>query len=831
MDVTDTPALSSQEAAIAGHREVLHGTATARVLSLYDAIRGYGAPRVSLDRGLLFTESLKTTEGQPLVLRWAQALKHFVEKVPVTIFPGELIVGRPNTWLGRWAIVYPELDGSIMPSGVEMFRKLKGKPGEVAVSDEDAKAIDEVLTPWWAGKDYATNFIHALPPDTRTLMMGPDPDNLLLWTCVVIATSPMRHSQNWTPDFTKILTRGVKGIREEAQAKLDALTDPRDIVFKRAFLEAVILTCDAMTLWSRRYAAKARELAGAEADAQRKQELLDIAETCEWVPENPARSFREALQAQWWGQLFNRIEQTSSAMGQGRMDQYLLPYYRKDLAEGRITQASAIELLHCLWLQMSQVTEIKLNPGAAAGTEGFSQFSDVCVGGQTAEGRDATNELSYLILESMRALQITSPDPCVRIHAGTPDAFLHHVVECIKDGKGYPKLLNDEDVIPFYLANGATFKEALDWCISGCCENRLPNRETNVTAGGGINYGSITEMTFRNGHLKVLRDIQLGLPTGDPRQWTSYEQVWAAFRAQLEHLAQHVLVQQYQAMKMKAQYFAAPQTSMLHDLAMAECRDLHTHGEWFQGAIDHSTFEAIGKGTAIDSLAAVKHLIFDTKKLSWDQLLTAMEANWEGHEAVRQLCLHAPKYGNGIEWVDQIGFDIETVILEFLDRHAKPHGQVFLLRQIPITFHVPFGKVTWATPNGRKATEYLAEGISASHGMDVKGPTVALGSIARARNRSFRQKGGDLINLKFSPANVDGEAGTRRLMQIIRAWCEMKHWHVQFNIINRETLLAAQKEPDKYRNLIVRIAGYSAYFVDLSPAQQAEIIARTEEHA
>ena len=831
MNAQAAPDLSTQEAAIAGGSVVLHGTATERVVRMYEAIRAYGPPRVALDRGLLFTESFKETEGQPLVLRWAKALKRFAEKAPVAIFPDELIVGRPNTWLGRWAIVYPELDGSIMPSGVEMFRKLKGKPGEVAVTDEDARIIDEVLTPYWTGKDYATNFIHALPEDTRFQILGPDPKNLLMYTCVVIATSPMRHSQNWTPDFTKILTRGVKGIREEAQAKLAALAEPRDVVFKRAFLEAVIVTCDAMTLWSKRYAALARELSAQEANAQRKQELLEIADVCEWVPENPARSFREALQAQWWGQLFNRVEQTSSAMGQGRMDQYLLPWYRKDLAEGRITKESAIELFHCLWLQMSQVTEIKLNPVAAAGTEGFSQFSDVCVGGQTADGRDATNELSFLILESMRGLQITSPDPCVRIHSGTPDAFLHHVVECIKDGKGYPKLLNDEDVIPFYLANGATFKEAFDWCISGCCENRLPNRETNVTAGGGVNYGSVTEMTFRNGKLKVLKDIQFGLQTGDPRSWTSFDQVWAAFRAQLEHLAHHVLVQQYQAMRMKAGYFAAPQTSMLHDLAMAECRDLHTHGEGFEGAIDHSTFEAIGKGTAIDSLAAVKHLVFDTKKLTWDQLLTAMEANWEGHEAVRQLCANAPKYGNGVDWVDAIGFDIETVILEFLDKHPKPRGQVFLLRQIPITFHVPFGKVTWATPNGRKATEYLAEGISASHGMDVKGPTVALASIARARNRSFREKGGDLINMKFNPANVAGEDGTRRLMQIIRAWCALKHWHVQFNIINRATLLAAQKDPDKYRNLIVRIAGYSAYFVDLSPAQQAEIIARTEEHA
>lgn len=825
-----TTALSNQERAIAAGSPIVAGTASERVTRMFEKVRAYGPPRVTLERSVIFTETFRETESEPLVLRWAKALKAYAEKATVTILDDELIVGRPHDWMGRWGMVYAELDGSVMPAGVEMFRKNKGKVGEVVVTDEDAHVINDVLTPYWDGKDYASNFLKHLPQDTRFLITGPDPKNLLLYTCVVISTSPMRHSQNWTPDFTKIITRGVKGIREEAQAKLAAMTDPRDVIEKKPFLDAVVLTCDAMSIWSRRYADRAAEMAKSETNPTRKAELETIAGVCAWVPENPARTFHEAVQAQWWGQLFNRIEQTSSAMGQGRMDQYLLPYYRDDLAAGRITTEQATELLQCLWLAMSQVTEIKLNPVAAAGTEGFSQFSDVCLGGQTSEGGDATNELSHLILESMRPLQLTSPDLCVRIHAGTPDAFLHHVVDCIKDGKGYPKLLNDETVIPFYLSNGATMKEALDWCISGCCENRLPNRETNVTAGGGINYGSITEMTFRRGKLKVLHDIQFGPDTGDPRGWTSFDQVWDAFKAQLLHLAPHVMVQQYQAMRMKPDYFAAPATSMLHDLAMQEGRDLHTHGTWFAGGIDHSTFEAIGKGTAIDSLAAVKHLVFDTKALTWDQLLTAMEANWEGHEPIRQLCLNAPKYGNGIDWVDRIGFDIETVILDFLHAHPKPNGQVFLLRQIPITFHVPFGKVTWATPNGRPASEYLSEGISASHGMDVKGPTVALASIAHARNRSFREKGGDLINVKFNPANVAGEDGTRRLMQVIRSWSALKHWHVQFNIINRATLIAAQKDPEKYRDLVVRIAGYSAYFVDLSPMQQAEIIARTEEH-
>ena len=345
---------------------------------MYEAIRAYGPPRVTLDRAVLFTESFKETESQPLVLRWAKALKHFVEKVPVTIFPDELIVGRPNTWFGKWGIVYPELDGSVMPAGVEMFKKNKGKPGDVTVTEEDDKIISEVLTPYWTGRDFSTNFIKSLPEDTRFVLYGPDPNNLIMQTVVIFASCSMRHSQNWTPDFTKILTRGVKGIREEAQAKLAALSEPRDIVYKKPFLDAVVMTCDAMTTWSRRYAQLARELAAKEQNPPRKQELLEIADVCEWVPENPARTFREALQSEWWGQMFNRIEQTSCAMGQGRMDQYLWPFYQKDIAEGRITKESAMELLHCLWLNMAQCIEIKMNPVTAAGAEGFAKFEDVC---------------------------------------------------------------------------------------------------------------------------------------------------------------------------------------------------------------------------------------------------------------------------------------------------------------------------------------------------------------------------------------------------------------------------------------------------------------------
>ena len=823
-------ALSAQELAIEQGQKALHGNISERVLRIFDAIRGYGSPRVTVDRAVYFTESFKTTEGQPLVLRWAKALKHVAENIPVTILEDELLVGRPNTWLGRYGLVYGELDGSLLKAAVEAAEKQVGQKGAVAFTAEDKRAIEDVLYPYWNGKDFGTSFVRRLPEDTRFFFFGPDRNNASNATGVGICTAIWRHSQNWAHDFAKILNKGCAGIRAEAQARLAALEDPHDVIAKKPFLEAVVITCDSMVTWARRYSALAAEMAARETDPRRKLELEEISAVCARVPEHPARTFREALQAQWFAQIFSRLEQNiGGQVSQGRMDQYFYPFYKKDIEDGRLTKAQAEELLQCLWLNMMQSTEIKLSPSAAAGMEGFAHFEQITIGGQTPDARDATNELSYTMIDSARPLQSSYPELAARIHANTPDRFLHAVAEAIKDGKGTPKVLNDEQVIPFYLANGATMEEALDYAGSGCIETRLVNRETHVTGNAGINYGSVVEMTLRNGRVKAWKDLQFGLETGDPRGFASFDEVWKAFLAQLEHVMRHVMTQQYAALELKPRHFAAPFASMLHDLATKECMDLHRHGEYIPGGMDLSCMESIGKGTAIDSLAAIKHLVYDTKKLTWDQLLEAIECNWEGKEAVRQLCLNAPKYGNGIDWVEQIGFDIERFILDFLHRHPKPHGQSFMLRCIPVTLHVPMGRVVAATPNGRPAGEYLSEGISPSHGMDVNGPTVSLRSMARARCLGYKEKAADLINMKFTPQTVAGEEGTRRLMQLIRSWCDLKLWHVQFNILNRATLLAAQKDPDKYRNLVVRIAGYSAYFVDLSPMQQAEVIARTEE--
>lgn len=459
-------ALSAQEEAIASGKTTLHAGVSDRVLRLFDAIRASYQPRLTLDRAIYYTESMRTTEGKPLVLRWAKALKLIAENIPVTIFDDELIVGRPNTWLGRYTLVYPELDGSIMKAGAEAFMEAEkaGARDAVIVSPEDKKLIDETLFPYWEGKDFTPNFVNALPDDSRFFSFGPDPKNIgIMQTFVLLSSSTMRHSQNWVIDWGKLLSRGLKGIREEAQQRLDALEHPRDLFEKRPFYEAAITTCDALSIWAKRYAKLAADMAAKETRPERKKELQAIADICEWVPENPARSFRDAKQAQWFAQMFSRLEEMiGGQVCQGRYDQFFYPYYKKDLDEGWITPEAATELFQCLWLNMMQSVESQMSPALAKGRQGFSHHETVTIGGQTVDGQDATNELSYIILDSTRPLKCSYPELAARIHANTPDRFLHAVAETNKDGKGSPKLVNDEFQIPFFLSHGIEMREALD---------------------------------------------------------------------------------------------------------------------------------------------------------------------------------------------------------------------------------------------------------------------------------------------------------------------------------------------------------------------------------
>jgi len=794
-----------------------------RVFAILDAFEGI-RPRIDVERARYFTNSMRATEGEPLVLRWAKALKHVAENITVYIDDNQLLAGRAGCQ-GRYGILYPELDGDFLGLAIEDLPNRLESP--FAISPQDALVVVEEIAPYWKGKTYHEDLNLALPADVHKLTYD-DPEGLHS-RFIVNETSSFRSSIQWVHDYEKVLKRGFGGLKKEAEEKLAALDplSPADNCEKRPFLEAVVIVCEAVITWAKRHAVLAREHAAAEKDPVRREELLTMAAVCERVPEHPARTFHEAVQSQWFTQMFSRLEQkTGTIVSNGRMDQYLYPFYAADIAAGRLTEDQALELIECMWVGMAQFIDLYISPAGGAFNEGYAHWEAVTVGGQTPDGRDATNDLSYLFLRSKREFPLHYPDLAARIHSRSPERFLWEVAETIKEGSGFPKLINDEEVVPLYVSKGATFEEAYDYAVSGCAEARMPNRDTYTSGGAYINFAAALEMALGNGRMRKYGEAQLGAQTGDPRKFTCWEDLWQAYAAQHKAFLRAAFIQQYLIINLRARHFAQPMGSAMHDLCMKYCLDLHT--PQIPEGINLGYFEYIGFGTVIDSLAAIKKVVFEDKTLTMGEVLDALDRNFEGCEDIRQILKNAPCYGNNDPYADAIGRDIDRLSVEYANQYSKELGMHNDVRYVPFTSHVPFGKVVSATPNGRKAWTPLSDGSSASHGADVNGPTAILLSNFVTKNYGYRDRAARLLNIKFTPKCVEGDDGTQKLVSFIRAFCDLKLWHIQFNVINKETLLAAQRDPEKYRNLIVRIAGYSAYFVDLSPDLQNDLIARTE---
>ena len=775
--------------------------------------------RLNVERARLLTESMRRTEGQPMVQRWAKALAHILHHHPIHIGDDDLLVGSAGP-AGRYAVVYCELGG---PGRyyTHDYELAASAPGDqLLLTDEDVARLKTEVLPYWESHQYHAAWLRALPDATRHLM-----ERLF----IVTATGTSRSMLAWAHDYAKVLERGLAAIKGDAEARLAGLP-PRDTaaqVEQRPFLEAVALVCDAMVAFAHRYAALARAMAADATTADRRTELLAIAAICERVPEHPARTFHEAVQSQWFVQTVSRLEQAiGGIVGNGRIDQYLYPYYARDRAAGRLTDDDALVLLESMWIGMARSIDVYAKPGQVSLTDGFAHWEATTIGGLTSDGRDATNALSHLILRSKREFPLNYPDLSARIHTRTPDAFLHDVCETIKDGTGFPKLFFDDEIVPLLLAKGATLAEANDYCVTGCTEVKMLNRDTVATGCAWVNLGAILEMALHDGRMKFFGDERVGIRTGDACAFRSFADVWDAFRRQAEFVMQHTFIQQYVADRLKGQHIASPMFSMLHDRCMATCTDIHSGP--IDGGLYLGSFDVMGFGTVIDSLAAIKKLVFDDHRLTIAALLRAIDADFAGDEPIRQLCLHAPKYGNNDRYADTIGRDIEECFARLAHDHTTAFGGELDLRYVSVTSHVPLGLVVGATPDGRRAGEPLSESVSPSQGVDIKGPTATLASIASTKCAHYKERAARLLNMKLSPASVAAEAGTRKLMALIRTVNDLRMWHIQFNIINRETLLAAQQHPEKYRNLLVRVAGYSAYFVDLTPALQNEIIRRTE---
>jgi formate C-acetyltransferase len=707
-------------------------------------------------------------------------------------------------------------------------------PSEPYINPEDWLVMEKEIMPYWQKNALDVNFLNLLKtkfPEAFNYAWAKDN----LPTGTYFETGTARSCQNWTLDYERVLKKGFLGIKEELlhkQKKLK-LNDQR-YQEKQTFIEAGLLTCDAAIIWAKRYAEEAEKIAQVEKDPLKKAKFLEIAEICYQVPAHPARTFREALQCQWWVQAWTRIEiNIGGNVGNGRMDQYLYPYYQADIAAGRVTNEEVLDLIRMLNLKMYQYIFLPLVTFGSEATSGFAHFECVSLGGQTSEGHDATNELSYLFLESKRGVALTMPDLAVRLHSNTPSRFLNEIAETIKEGQGYPKLLNDEIIIPMLLAKGMPLHMANDWTVNGCMESRQIRCEVYNCGSAYNNEAMSLEMALNDGKIRWLNNLQVGPKTGDARKFKSFDEVWQAWTTQMKYHLKMVFERTILYENFRSKYIASPLSSIVNEPYMHEMKDAMTSGVGFKNKdyLSLVNIDMIGSATLSDSLVAIKKLVFEEKKISMADLIDALGVNWAGKEALRQLCLHAPKWGNNDPEADQMMVKINRFLVDEIGKFKNPNkvvGRNWELRVLPVTFHIVSGKLIGATPNGRKAGEPLSEGCGPQQGNDTHGPTALLNSIAKFAIRDSKHWCSPLLNIKLSPGPLRGVNGTHKLVALILGWLKQKIWHIQMNFISAETLRAAQKDPEKYRNLIVRVAGYSAFFSELDESTQNEIISRTE---
>lgn len=794
-----------------------------RIQAIYNSFKNARSV-VDIQRARYFTESFKETEGQPLVLRWAKALHHIAEHIDVYIDDHQLIVGRGGQE-GKYGLIYPELDGCFLKQFIEQAKTRDESPFDFR--DEDAKILEDEIYPYWNGKTYYDEFSQSLPDDI--LKVTYEPKDVFTSRFIVNETSTMRSGLQWVHDYQKGLRQGFQRIKDDAEREIENLQQsgqPLDDA-KISFWQAIAIVSDAIIVFAKRHSEKALELAFKEQNPERKAELLEIARICATVPKYPATTFHEALQSQWFIQLFSRLEQKAGAtISNGRMDQYLYPYYLHDVRRGTIDKDKAKELLQCLWLNMAQYVDLYVSPAGVKFNEGYAHWEAVTIGGVDREGRDATNELTYIFLEDKREFPLNYPDLAARVHVHSPRRYLEEIALTIKDGSGFPKLINDEDVIPLLVKKGAPIEEARDYAVSGCTEVRMPNVDTYTSPCPNINLGAAVELTLHNGRIPRLGNELLTIETGKAEDFTTWDEFEDAFFKQEAYLLQTAFRQQQYVNRIRPKHFATPLASALNRTCLQAGKDLQE--EHIPGGIDLGYFDLIGYGSATDSLAAIKKNVYEKKYFTIAKLQQALAADFVGYETLRQRLINAPKYGNDDDYADAIAKRIDhTAAVAARDNQEKT-GIYMDLRYVPVTSHIPFGKVTGALPNGRNAHVALSDGSSASQGADTQGPTSILMSNYRTKSEDIPNRAARLLNIKLSPATVRGDVGTEKLVSFIQSWCALHLWHLQFNIINRATLEAARQHPEDYRSLLVRVAGYSAYFVELTKELQEDIISRTE---
>jgi formate C-acetyltransferase len=782
-------------------------TATERVNRLrresLDAV-----PTISTERARLLTEFYRRRSGDSIPVFRAKSFAYLMEHKAVCINDSELIVGEKGP-APKATPTYPELCCHTL-SDLDILNSREKIPFKVEA--EDRQLYADTIIPFWQGQTMRERLFAEMTPE---------------WIDAYEAGIFTEFMEQRAPGHTvlddKIYKKGMLDFQREIKTaldRLDFLNDPQAYQ-KQEELKAMFIAAGALIRYGERHAEKARELAAAEPAPQRKAELERIAEVCAWVPAHAPRNFWEALQYYWFVHLGVTTElNTWDSFDPGRLDQHLYPFYKKELDQGTLTRDQAEELLDCFWIKFNnQPAPPKVGVTAAeSGT--YTDFAQINIGGQRPDGSDGVNEVSFLLLDVVEEMRLLQPSASIQVSKKNPDRFIKRAARIIRTGFGQPSIFNHDLIVQELVRAGKDVIDARCGGSSGCVEIGAFGKEAYILTGY-FNLPKVFEITLHNG-VDPRTGKQIGLKTGDPNQFTTFEELFNAYEKQIRYFIDTKIRGSLVIEQLYATYLPAPFLSLLIDDCIAKGKDYHAGGARY----NTSYIQGVGLGSITDCLSAISYHVFEQKTLSMSELLAALDANFEGFGRLHQLLLNkTPKFGNDDDRADQWMVRVFDSYFNAIDGRPNTRGGQFHINLLPTTCHVYFGSVTGATPDGRTAWTPLSEGISPVQGADRCGPTAVIRSVAKM---DHARTGGTLLNQKFTPQILAGDTGLDHLVQLVRSYFKLDGHHIQFNVVDADTLRAAKKFPQQYRDLIVRVAGYSDYFCDLGEALQDEIIARTE---
>ena len=813
-------------------------------------------PEIESARAVLLTESYQATENEPMIIRRAKAFEHILENIPIIIRDEELIVGS-TTIAPRGCQTYPEFSYEWLEAEFDTVATRSADPFYIS---EQTKEDLRKAHKYWKGKTTSELATAYMAPETLRAMEH----NIF---------TPGNYFYNGvghvTVQYEKVLAIGYEGIIAEAQEELEKCNlGDADYAKKSHFLEAVIISCRAVITYAKRYAELARKEAQGAVSASRRAELLKIAENCEKVPAQGATSFYEACQSFWFVQQLIQIESSGHSISPGRFDQYMYPYYKKDLDAGIITRNFAQELMDCIWVKLNDLNKCR-DAASAEGFAGYSLFQNLIAGGQNAEGIDVTNDLSFMCIEASMHVQLPAPSLSVRVWNGTPHEFMMKAAALTRTGVGLPAYYNDEVIIPSLISRGLTLQDAREYNIIGCVEPQKAGKTEGWHDAAFFNMCRPLELVFSNG---MDKGEQISIRTGNVEEMTTFDEFYDAYKKQMAYNIS-LLVNADNAIDVAhAERCPLPFLSCMVDDCMKRGKSVQEGGAVY----NFTGPQGFGVANMADGLYAVKTLVYDEKKVSMAELKEMLALNYgkgldaesladltievannmkaAGQQVGRQeiasileqiraisespevkakgeklleLIENVPKFGNDIPEVDAFARDVAYTYTKPMETFRNPREGMYQAGLYPVSANVPLGAQTGATPDGRLAHTPVADGVSPSAGRDVNGPTAAANSVSRLDH--YIASNGTLFNQKFHPSALSGREGLEKFVALIRAYFDQKGSHMQFNVVSRETLLDAQKHPEQYKHLVVRVAGYSALFTTLSKSLQDDIINRTEQ--